>query len=222
MGIVEIKLFGQTLNLLPDRAVMWREQRLLILADPHFGKAQVFRDEGIPVPAGATADDLDRLTRLIGQVHPRGLLFLGDLVHGPTAHADRLGAEMSHWQQRHRETRFYLAVGNHDRRAGDPPAGLRFDEAGEEIVIGPFVFSHRPDGPSSGYRIAGHLHPAVTLTGKGRTKESLPCFCFGPRGALLPSFGSFTGSRVVRPSREDRIYVVAGDEVVEIKTRPDS
>jgi len=57
----------------------------------------------------------------------------------------------------------------------------------------------------------------VTVTGKGRLKETLPCFCFGPRAALLPAFGSFTGNQVIRPTSEDRIYVVAGDEVIEMQ-----
>ncbi len=69
------------------------------------------------------------------------------------------------------------------------------------------------------YGIAGHLHPAVTVTGKGRLKETLPCFCFGPRAAILPAFGSFTGTQLIRPTSEDRIYVVAGDEVVEMQIK---
>jgi len=52
-GTASKQLLGQNLILLPNRALMWREKRLLVVADPHFGKAQVFRDQGIPVPAGA-------------------------------------------------------------------------------------------------------------------------------------------------------------------------
>jgi hypothetical protein len=33
---------------------------------------------------------------------------------------------------------------------------------------------------------------------------------------LLPAFGSFTGNQVIRPDPEERVYVVAGNEVVEI------
>jgi hypothetical protein len=33
---------------------------------------------------------------------------------------------------------------------------------------------------------------------------------------MLPAFGSFTGTQVIRPATEDRIYVVAGDEVIEM------
>ena len=195
---------------------MWRQKRMLIVADPHFGKAQIFRDEGIPVPGGATEDDLERLSRLIEAHQPVRLLFLGDLFHGPPVNADRLLTQIRQWQQRHRELRFYLAVGNHDRRSGEPLSGLRFDTVAEEIEMAPFIFSHKPTMAASGYRIAGHLHPAVTLAGKGRQRERLPCFCFGPRLALLPAFGSFTGRQLIRPSHEDRIFVIAGSAVVEV------
>ena len=144
------------------------------------------------------------------------LLFLGDLVHGPVKDADRLNTQIRHWQQRHRDIRFYQVVGNHDRYAGEAPVGRGFEKTGDEIVIGPFVFSHKPGGLSSGYRMAGHLHPAVTLTGRGRQRETLPCFCFGPGTALLPAFGSFTGCQVIRPARDDSIYVIAGDAVIDL------
>ena len=35
-------LLGQHLILIPDRALFWREEKLLIVADPHFGKGQTF------------------------------------------------------------------------------------------------------------------------------------------------------------------------------------
>jgi hypothetical protein len=31
---------------------------------------------------------------------------------------------------------------------------------------------------------------------------------------VLPSFGSFTGSKVIRPSKGDRVFVVTGEEVI--------
>jgi hypothetical protein len=42
----------------------------------------------------------------------------------------------------------------------------------------------------------------------------LPAFVFGTRVGLLPAFGSFTGGAAVEPDPEDRVYVVADDEVL--------
>ncbi len=80
-----LELYGQHLLLLPNRAVFWREARMLIVADLHLGKGQCFHDRGVPVPVGTTAADLDRLSALLDRYHPDRLLFLGDLVHGRTA-----------------------------------------------------------------------------------------------------------------------------------------
>jgi hypothetical protein len=34
---------------------------------------------------------------------------------------------------------------------------------------------------------------------------------------VLPSFGSFTGNKAIQPGKGDRVFVVAGKEVVEIQ-----
>ena len=86
-----------------------------------------------------------------------------------------------------------------------------------EIILDPFVFTHKPKQDSSFYGFAGYLHPAVTVTGKGSLKETLPCFCFGPRAALLPAFGSFTGNQVIHPTRDEQIFIIAGDEGIEMQ-----
>ena len=212
----EASLLGQHLILFPDRTLFWQEEKLLVVADLHFGKAQIFREYGIPIPWGTTAEDLERLSYRMDQLQPRKLLFLGDLVHGKMNHQNNLGPLVDEWRCRHKRVELLLASGNHDLRSGDPPAQFRFDHVATEIVLGSFIFTHKPRLNSSFYGIAGHLHPAVTITGKGRLKETLPCFCFGPRAAMLPAFGSFTGTQVIRPTPEDRIYVVAGDEVVKM------
>ena len=209
-------LLGQHLILFPDRTLFWQEEKLLVVADLHFAKAQIFREYGIPIPAGTTADDLERLSYRMDLLQPRKLLFLGDLIHGRIEDSNDFKRSVDQWRQRHKKVELLLATGNHDLRSGDPPAQFRFDHVATEIVLGSFIFTHKPRLNSSFYGIAGHLHPAVALMGKGRLKETLPCFCFGSRWALLQENGSFTGTQVIRPTPEDRIYVVAGDEVVEM------
>lgn len=212
-------LLGQHLTLFPDRTLFWQEKKLLVVADPHFGKALTFREYGIPIPEGTTADDLKRLSYRMDQLQPRKLLFLGDLVHGRIENQNNIGQLVDQWRRSHKEVELLLTPGNHDLRSGDLPAQFRFDQVATEIILDSFIFTHKPRSDSSFYGIAGHLHPAVSLTGKGRLKETLSCFCFGLRAALLPAFGSFTGNQVIRPSPEDRIYVVAGDEVIELQNR---
>jgi metallophosphoesterase superfamily enzyme len=61
------------------------------------------------------------------------------------------------------------------------------------------------------------VHPAVSVSGRGLQRETLPCFCFGEKRALLPAFGSFTGNQSIGPEAQERVYAVAENEVVEIK-----
>ncbi len=218
MGTKEIKLYGHRFMLLPERAVFWKQAKMLIVADPHFGKAQVFRDCGIPIPGGTTAADISRLSSLMERFQPDELLVLGDLMHGRIDGSRNFSATVGTWRRRWSGIHLTLVTGNHDLRAGPPPAPFRLDRIVAQHVCRPFVFSHKAETTNSRsrYTISGHVHPAVFVSGKGHQRETLPCFCFGEKRALLPAFGSFTGNQVIRPEPHERVYVVAGDEVVEI------
>jgi DNA ligase-associated metallophosphoesterase len=213
----KLKILGQHMILFADRAVFWREESMLILADPHFGKAQCFRDFGIPVPRGTSDVDLQRLSVLMNLCRPHKLLFLGDLIHGRSANFGALNQSFRQWRLYHSIVRLMLVSGNHDLRAGSPPSEFRFDRIAGRIRMDPFVFTHKPESDGRGYVIAGHVHPAVHIRGEGGLRERLPCFCFGTQTALLPAFGSFTGSQIIHPTPEDRVYVIAGDEVIEMR-----
>lgn len=215
-GVLTLSLCGQTLVLHPDRALFWSEAGMLIVADAHFGKPQAFREHSIPLPRGTTRHDLARLSGLTAYFQPAHLLFLGDLMHGALADRQDLDDRAARWRQRHRQVQLHLVSGNHDRRAGAPPAGFGFEQVAPELAWPPFVFRHQPKADSAGFSIAGHLHPAVVLTGRGRQKETLPCFWFGRQGGVLPAFGSFTGNQVIRPAPDDGVYVVAGETVCRV------
>ena len=48
-----VDLCGEAVRLLPERCLYWGRRRTLILADPHFGKADAFRAAAVPVPGAA-------------------------------------------------------------------------------------------------------------------------------------------------------------------------
>ena len=62
--------------------------------------------------------------------------------------------------------------------------------------------------------------PGVPLHGPGRQRERLPCFWLSGGGAVLPAFGDFTGLADVSPTEGDRVFVIAGTEVVEPARQP--
>jgi DNA ligase-associated metallophosphoesterase len=211
----EVRLGGEDVVLLAERALFWPRTGTLVAADLHWGKAATFRAAGIPIPVGATSDDLSRLDAALFRTCARRLIVLGDLFH---ARAGRIAtqtlAELRRWRALRDELEIMLVRGNHDRHAGDPPDDLRINCINAPAFVPPFVLRHEPAPSSEGYTLAGHLHPGIVLSGPALQRERLPCFWLTPRAAVLPAFGSFTGSASVVPGPDDRIFVVADQEVI--------
>lgn len=209
-------LQGESLLLLPERALLWERTATLVVADAHLGKAASFRAAGLPLPGGTTTETLTRLSAALDRTAARRLLLLGDFFHARAGRAARTLAAIAAWRERHADLEVVLVRGNHDQRAGDPPGEWGFACYDEPWIESPFAFRHHPEEEKTGYVLAGHIHPAVSLSGMGGQREKLPCFLFGEKIGLLPAFGDFTGGATVRPRWGDRVFVVAGAEVIEI------
>jgi DNA ligase-associated metallophosphoesterase len=214
---MKIEVAGAELELLPERAAYWPQRGTLFLGDTHWGKAATLRAHSIPIPMGATADDLERLSRAVERTQCRRIVLLGDAFHAKEGRAERTLRALAEWRARHSELDFVLVRGNHDRGAGDPPPELRIHCVDAPLVDGPFAYVHHPRPTKLGYVLAGHMHPAVKLRGLGRQRATLPCFWFTKDVAILPAFGSFCGRAVINPSPGDRIYAIAEDEVLRVE-----
>ena len=215
-GDARVEVAGEALRLLPERAAYWERARTLLVADAHFGKAASFRALGVPVPGGTTLDGLRRLDAMLAQTGARRIAFLGDYLHAREGRAPATLEALARWHDVHRDVELLLVRGNHDRGAGDPPreSGVRCVDA--PLVEPPFVLAHHPTVSRDGYVIAGHLHPAAYLEGPSRQRERLHYFWIGERGMVLPAFGEFTGVAEIEAKVEDRVWVVAGGEVMEV------
>jgi DNA ligase-associated metallophosphoesterase len=207
---------GQTLELFPEKALFWQERKTLLITDSHFGKAAFFRSRGIPVPENVTAADLARLDGLIERTAAERLVILGDFFHAKGGRARQTLQQMKAWRDARETLEILLIRGNHDEHAGDPPRSWKIKCVNAGFLDPPFVFAHEPDPHPEGYVLAGHVHPAVSLTDVDGSCLRLPCFSFGEKVGLLPSFGSFTGSWTITPGRRDRIFAVGAGEVVEV------
>lgn len=216
MSDLPVLLAGEELVLLPEKAVYWPAERLLVIADIHFGKAAAFRTLGVPVPRGTTTDNLARLGGLVERLGAQHVLFLGDFLHARAAHAAATVTAMVAWRTGHPDLRLTLVRGNHDRHAGDPAAALGMQLDDEPLRIGPFAFCHDPELAQAGYVLGGHVHPVYHLRGRADTLR-LPCFVVGEQRMILPSFGAFTGGHPVRPGPGERIYVTSGEAVLAVQ-----
>jgi len=216
-GALDIELAGERVLLLAQKALYWPRERMLVIADIHFGKAAAFRSWGIPVPRGTTTENLDALDALVEATGAAHVLFLGDFLHARAAHAAGTQAAMLAWRQRRAGLALTLVRGNHDKHAGDPAAQLAIALVDEPYTVGPFSFCHHPEleDTAPGYVLAGHVHPAYVLATRF-DQLRLPCFLAGPRRMILPSFGAFTGGHTVRPDADERVYVSSGEAIHQV------
>ena len=213
-GAVRMTVAGEELVLLPDRAVYWPSRAMLLVADPHFGKAAAFRFAGLFVPPGTTAAALSRLSKLLVATGAERIVFLGDFLHAAEGRSLQMFGAVAAWRRSHAAIGMTLVRGNHDWRAGDPPTELGFEVVDAPRVEGPFALAHHPVPVEGLYVLAGHMHPCAKVRGAGRQSERLACFWFGREAGVLPAFGEFTGCAEIAPISGDRVWVVAGSEVI--------
>lgn len=215
---IPFKLLEQDLILLPQKAIYWEQQKALIAADVHLGKVGHFRKAGIAVPRDMEQNDLAVLSDLVHEFKPEKLIFLGDFFHSD------MNSDWDWfilWRSQFPKLEIILIRGNHDiiqdKHYHDLNIALH-----HQLLIGPFLMLHHPltDAQlvvAEGYSFCGHIHPGINLTGRGRQSLTLPCFAFGKRQVILPSFGKFTGRVAIRSIKTDRIFAIAKNKVIAIE-----
>lgn len=185
-------LVGEHVQLFAQRALHWPARRVLVIADLHLGKDDVFRSAGIALPAGGTKADLARLSGLLEHTQASRLLVLGDFIHGT--------AGVARWREawrafrRHHAVAVQVVLGNHDRNLDTD--GLEIEVIAERLIEGPFHFSHEHATGDAGMCISGHVHPVVRLPALG---ASFPVFHLHQGGLVLPAFSAMTGGWKVPP-----------------------
>lgn len=214
---MKVEISGELFELLPNKAMFWPKMKALLLADLHLGKINHFRKSGIALPSKANDKNIEMLVDLIHQVRPDRVLCLGDLFHSHyNPEWEVFGEVIRHFSN----ISFELIMGNHDIMSE-----LQYQRKGvllhDSLVLANFILTHHPldQIPPGHYNLAGHIHPGVVLYGKGRQSLTLPCFHFGIRQGLLPAFGVFTGLARIRPAREDRVFVVLQDKIIDVNQK---
>ena len=216
MSTIDIKIASNTISLLPGKVILIKKHRLLVVSDLHLGKAGHFRKYGIPIAKTVHQDDLTALSEIIIDNQIQKLLIIGDLFHS------ELNGEWELFNlflNEHPKLEMILVAGNHDRYTLN--VMKKYFTVYEDVyVLENIVFSHEPlplkNLINSQYNICGHIHPSVKMNGNGRQSLKLPCFYFGEKQGILPAFGKFTGSSLISPSKNDRIYVIAGKKVIAV------
>ncbi|MCO6149228.1 ligase-associated DNA damage response endonuclease PdeM [Flavobacterium sp. NRK1] len=208
---LEIKINNQTFILHCSGALYWVERRMLLASDVHLGKISHFRKHGSALPENAIFSNFKKLNSVLEYFKPEVICFLGDLFHSTLNNEWTL---FKQWTEL-TATPIILVAGNHDIISHH-----KYEELGitvvSELLVDKFLLTHHPENRDSFYTLSGHIHPSIVLAGKGRQFLKLPCFFRMPDQMILPAFGEFTGSYVMDPGQDDRVYVITKQDVIEV------
>ena len=217
-GTQIITVAQQKLQLLPQKAIYWQQQKTLLVADLHIGKSAHFRKHGIPVPVQVATSNLDNLSKVLNSYDIERVIILGDLFHSKMNQEWDAFVE---WRKNYTEIEVSLVIGNHDILKKEKyHSGII--NVFQKLSIGPFLLTHDIEKIKSKeqintYILSGHIHPAVRLHNSGRQKVTLPCFYFGKNYGILPAFGQFTGTHIIKPKSNDRTFIIAEKQVLPSK-----
>ncbi|MBK9307959.1 MAG: ligase-associated DNA damage response endonuclease PdeM [Nitrospira sp.] len=215
---MQIAVRDEPFELLPERCLFWPSQRMLVVADCHFGKAETFQQHGLWLPAAPLRQDLAVLSTLIKRLSVERILFLGDLVHASAGVTNKIVEEFAAWLTEY-SGHVDVILGNHDKGLSKRwPADWSVVKLRRHVRIGKFFFQHQPPNkPRSGstFYWSGHVHPVMSLI-MGPERMRLPAFFISPNQGLLPAFSRLAGGFEISPSRRDRVFVIGGRGVYEI------
>jgi len=195
----EVTVAGITLLADLSGALIWEEQRLLVVADLHLEKGSSFASRGVLLPPYDTAATVARLAAAMARHDPRMVIALGDSFHDRAAHERLSSADRRAVTALQARRDWIWISGNHDPALPADLGGI----VASEVAIGPIVFRHEPTGAFG--EIAGHLHPKARVATRGRAVERRCFACDGER-AVLPAFGAYAGGLSIRDAAFARIF----------------
>ncbi len=166
---------------------------ILVVSDLHLEKGSAFARRGMMLPPYDTLATLRILEAVIARHDPKTVISLGDNFH------DRVGSALMPDQFRGmietmaRGREWIWINGNHDP---DGTVGLPGTSA-DELHYAGLIFRHEPAKDTGAGEIAGHLHPAATVTRREK-RVRRACFATDSRRLIMPAFGVTTGGLDLR------------------------
>jgi len=184
-------------------ALVWEEQRLLVVSDLHLEKGSSFAQRGVLLPPYDTVATLGRLAAVIARHDPRMVIALGDSFHDRDAHARLSDADRDTLTALQAGRDWIWISGNHDPALPSDLGGM----VANEVAIGRIAFRHEPSGAFG--EIAGHLHPKARVATRGRAMERR-CFASDGERAVMPAFGAYAGGLSIRDAAFAKIFQSLG------------
>ncbi|MDE2405482.1 MAG: ligase-associated DNA damage response endonuclease PdeM [Sphingomonadales bacterium] len=209
---------GQEWALVGGRALFWRAESALVLADLHLEKASFFARHGQMLPPYDSRATLERVADALRATGARRVFCLGDNFHDADGasrlepHAAGMLAALV------RATDWVWITGNHDAGPVTGVGGCAVDE----LAVGGIALRHQASARATGPELSGHYHPKLAITARGR-RIARPCAVASERRLILPAFGALTGGMdaadpailaAMQPARAIDAMVSAGERLV--------
>jgi metallophosphoesterase superfamily enzyme len=117
------------------------------------------------------------------------------------------------WRNDFSSLHIQLVKGNHDILKKDWYSSVNISLTTDHLSIDNFCFVHdiKEACETSGkidYYFSGHMHPCISLKGIGRQALKFPCYHFTEQHAVLPAFGKFTGTALIKKKPSDKVFAV--------------
>ena len=211
----EVVLAGVAFKIDPLGALVYEDERMLIVADLHLEKGSSYAKRGVMLPPYDTGTTLARLAMLIARWSPRRVIALGDSFHddsGPERMATSDRASLAALQA---GRDWIWIAGNHDPNIPTDAGGERLPA----LDLGPLYLRHEPRAGMQHGEIAGHLHPIARIAGKRRR-----CLITDGSRAVVPAFGAYAGGLNIHDEAfhplflngRKRAHVLAENQVFEV------
>lgn len=161
---------------------------------------------------------MHRLFSLIQFFKPKTLIIAGDMFHSTV---NKELAFFLKWRNDISHIDIILIKGNHDILTSSFYNEANIQIYKKHFSLNPFCFTHDikeecDDEHKKLFTFSGHIHPGIKMRGAGRQSIYLPCFYFTREYAVLPAFSLFTGLAKLSPLPSDHVFVLAGDNVLEM------
>jgi uncharacterized protein len=186
---------------LDSRLALWLPlERLLVIADLHWGYAASHRARGNLLPWWGDEEIEQRLRALLNDYHPAEMIWLGDVVHAAE------GAARAEAFLRQTAVPVTLLAGNHDRR---------WRSAGAASTLrGNYFFHHgdtAPARPPQSIEVIGHHHPAVSWGDGAGSRLKLPALVVSANRLILPAFSPWAAGTPwsTHSENEETLWAIA-------------
>ena len=174
------------MNILPniqiiDLALYLKKEKILIIADLHFGIEEALNKQGILIPRFQFNQILNRLENISNKVEIEKIVITGDLKHEFGIISEQEWRDILQLFDFFKDKEIILVKGNHDK-ALDYIADKRNIKVKEFYNVNDICILHgdkvlkNKEFLNSKIIVMGHVHPAVRF--KGRS-DKFKCFLLG-------------------------------------------